>query len=117
MDNVDSLLQPDFHSGYCDYFYYLMVIYLIIGTLSVADFFLSGIKNITNFSSFMKNHMGSKVIQLLTLFTHFFVIRLLYSMCARSLPARDGFREGTTSKDNEDRSEGFYGGGEENEDY
>ena len=119
MDNVNSVLQPDFHNGYCDYFYYLMVIYLIIGTLSVADFFLSGIKNITNFSTFMKNHMGSKVIQLLTLFAHFFVIRLLYSMCARSLPAREGFREGTKSKDEEfrgRRSEGFYGGSDVNED-
>ena len=104
MNSVNAVLQPDFHRGYCDYFFYLMVIYLIIGTLTVADFALSGVANIKNFSGFMKNHMGSKVLQLLSIAVHFFVIRLLYSMCARSLPVKegmcsehkrkDGFREG-----------------------
>ena len=110
MNSVNAVLQPDFHRGYCDYFFYLMVIYLIIGTLTVADFALSGVANIKNFSGFMKNHMGSKVLQLLSIAVHFFVIRLLYSMCANSLPAskegmygtnkehkRDGFREGKTN--------------------
>ena len=111
MDNVNTIFQHDFHRGYCDYFYYLMVIYLIIGTLSVADFFLSGVKNITNFSTFIKNNMGSKLIQLLTIFAHFFVIRLLYSMCARSLPAMEGFREGTCKKGSD--CSGFTGGSDQ----
>ena len=102
MDSVNAVLQPDFHRGYCDYFFYLMVIYLIIGTLTVADFALSGVANIKNFSGFMKNHMGSKVLQLLTIGVHFFVIRLLYSMCARSLPVKEGFKEGTKSKTDEE---------------
>ena len=72
MDTVNAVLQPDFHSGYCDYFFYLMVIYLIIGTLTVADFALSGVANIKNFSGFMRNHMGSKVLQLVTIGVHFF---------------------------------------------
>lgn len=118
MDSVNAVLQPDFHRGYCDYFFYLMVIYLIIGTLTVADFALSGVSNIKNFSGFMRNHMGSKVLQLLAIGVHFFVIRLLYSMCARSLPVKEGYRkirEGTTSNKNND--EGFYGGGpEDNQD-
>ena len=107
MDSVNAVLQPDFHRGYCDYFFYLMVIYLIIGTLTIADFALSGVSNIKNFSGFIKNNMGSKVLQLLSIGVHFFVIRLLYSMCARSLPAqegmgnkkRDGFREGNEDDD------------------
>ena len=93
MNSVNAVLQPDFHRGYCDYFYYLMVIYLIIAVLTVADFLLSGIQNIKNFRSFMMNHMGSKLIQLLAIAVHFFVIRLLYSMCSRSLPAREGFKK------------------------
>ena len=86
MDDVHAVLQPDLHRGYCDYFYFLMVIYLIIGILVIADFLLSGIQNIKNFSSFMMNHMGSKIIQLLSIIVQFFVVRLLYSMCYRSLP-------------------------------
>ena len=111
MNSVNAVLQPDFHRGYCDYFFYLMVIYLIIGTLTVADFALSGVANIKNFRGVMKNHMGSKVLQLLSIAVHFFVIRLLYSMCARSLPVKegmscgddkknkDGFREGVDDED------------------
>lgn len=112
MNSVNAVLQPDFHRGYCDYFFYLMVIYLIIGTLTVADFILSGAANMKNFSSFIKNNMGTKVLQLLSIGVHFFVIRLLYSMCARSLPVKegmcgddkkhkDGFREGNDDKENE----------------
>ena len=115
MNSVNAVLQPDFHRGYCDYFFYLMVIYLIIGTLTVADFALSGVANIKNFSGFMKNHMGSKVLQLLSIAVHFFVIRLLYSMCARSLPVKegycgddrkhkDGFREGNTEEEDDKTS-------------
>jgi len=96
-----------------------MVIYLIIGTLTVADFALSGVANIKNFSGFMRNHMGSKVLQLLTIGVHFFVIRLLYSMCARSLPVKEGFREGTKSKTDEEMKnrlrDGFREGNEEDE--
>ena len=120
MDSVNAVLQPDFHRGYCDYFFYLMVIYLIIGTLTVADFALSGDANIKNFSGFMKNHMGSKVLQLLTIGVHFFVIRLLYSMCARSLPVKEGFKEGTKSKTDEEMKnrlrDGFREGNNEDED-
>lgn len=107
MNSVNAVLQPDFHRGYCDYFFYLMVIYLIIGTLTVADFALSGVANIKNFSGFMKNHMGSKVLQLLSIAVHFFVIRLLYSMCARSLPVKEGYCDGTNK---EHKKDGFREG-------
>ena len=100
MNSIHAVLQPNLHREYCDYFYYLMVINVIVGTLVVADFFLSSIKNlknIKNFSSFMMNHMGSKIIQLLSIMVHFFIIRLLYSMCYRSLPIQqlqEGYRGG-----------------------
>ena len=113
MNSVNAVLQPDFHRGYCDYFFYLMVIYLIIGTLTVADFALSGVANIKNFSGFMKNHMGSKVLQLLSIAVHFFVIRLLYSMCARSLPVKEGMCNGKKHEHNKD---GFREGNTEEED-
>jgi hypothetical protein len=92
INDVHAFLQPDLHRGYCDYFYFLMVIYLIIGILIIADFLLSGIQNIKTFSSFMMNHMGSKIIHLLSIILQFFVVRLLYSMCYRSLHVQEGMR-------------------------
>jgi hypothetical protein len=97
LDNVRGMLQPDFSKSYCDYFYYLMVIYMIIGTLTVADIIMSGLSNVKNLKGFLKSTLPSKAIQLISICVHFFVLRLLYSMCANSLPAS---------------KEGMYGGEE-----
>ena len=95
MDNVQDMLQPDLGRSYCDYFYYLMVIYLIIGTLTLADLALSGVQNIKNLGGFIKSNLPSKLLQLAAIAVHFFVLRLLYSMCANSLPAdAEGFSGG-----------------------
>lgn len=99
LGNVQDILQPDLGRKYCDYFYYLMVIYLIIGTLSVADFALSGIQNIKNFSGFLKSNLPNKLLQLAAIAVHFFVLRLLYSMCSNSLPASEGFTEGNDEEE------------------
>ena len=101
LDNVQDMLQPDLGRKYCDYFFYLMVIYLIIGTLSVADFLLSGVQSIKNFSGFLKSNLPNKLLQLAAIAVHFFVLRLLYSMCYNSLPATEGFTEGNEDKEEE----------------
>ncbi len=99
LGNVQDILQPDLGRKYCDYFFYLMVIYLIIGTLSVADFALSGLHHIKNFSGFLKSNLPHKLLQLAAIAVHFFVLRLLYSMCSNSLPASEGFTEGNDEEE------------------
>ena len=105
LGNVQDILQPDLGRKYCDYFYYLMVIYLIIGTLSVADFALSGLQNIKNFSGFLKSNLPNKLLQLAAIAVHFFVLRLLYSMCSNSLPANEGFTEGAHGEPHDDEED------------
>ena len=99
LGNVQDILKPDLGRTYCDYFFYLMVIYLIIGTLSVADFAISGLHHIKNFSGFLKSNLPHKLLQLAAIAVHFFVLRLLYSMCSNSLPGSEGFTEGNEEEE------------------
>lgn len=91
MDRVNYALEPNFDRSYCDYFYYIMAIYLVLGAICVADIVISGASNIKNLGDFMKANIGSKLRELLTIAVHFFVVKLLYSMCSNSLPAGNHF--------------------------
>jgi hypothetical protein len=84
---VQSLLQPNFGKGYCDYFYFIMVIYLLIAVLTITSFVVGGLTHVKGFSHFSRHNLLSASTHLLTVAVQFFVVRLLYSMCANSLPA------------------------------
>lgn len=106
MSSVESMFKPDLDRKYCDYFYYLMIFYFVIGVFVVGDIVLSAMSSNKNLRQFIRTQLLSKVIQLVAIGIHFFVLRLLYSMCYNSLPSREGYRGG---EDTDDVNE-MYGG-------
>tara|TARA_Y100000816_G_scaffold286143_1_gene266799 strand:- start:1383 stop:1793 length:411 start_codon:yes stop_codon:yes gene_type:complete len=83
-----------------------MVFYFVIGVFVVGDIVLSAMSSGKNLRQFIRTQLLSKVIQLVAIGIHFFVLRLLYSMCYNSLPSREGYKGG---EDVDDTNE-MYGG-------
>ena len=113
--DLESMLKPDFTRKYCDYFYFIMVFYVIIGFLALGDTILGAV-TAKSMNEYMKKHLLGKILMLLGVAVQYFVIRLLYSMCHNSLPA-DGFEQFTGGDDIEsmiggDDHEEFTGAGE-----
>ena len=80
MSNLMGLMDPLVGKEYCDYFYYLGVLALIAMAFSVIMF----IMNIFRDKDKMR-HVGILIYNLVTSFLIYFVNRLLYSMCVKSL--------------------------------
>ena len=114
--DLESMLKPNFTRKYCDYFYFIMVFYVIIGLLAIVDTVLGAIAA-KSMKEYMKKHLLGKILMLLGVAVQYFVIRLLYSMCHNSLPA-DSFEQFTGGDDTEpmmggDEHEEFTGAGPE----
>lgn len=116
--DLESMLKPNFTRKYCDYFYFIMVFYVIIGLLAIVDTVLGAIVA-KSMKEYMKKHLLGKILMLLGVAVQYFVIRLLYSMCYNSLPA-ESFEQFTGGDDTEpepmtggDEHEEFTAGGPE----
>jgi len=115
--DLESMLKPNFSRKYCDYFYFIMVFYVIIGLLAIVDTVLGAIAA-KSMKEYMKKHLLGKILMLLGVAVQYFVIRLLYSMCHNSLPA-ESFEQFTGGDDEPesmtggDDDEGFTEAGPE----
>ena len=81
MSNLMGLMDP-VGKEYCDYFYYLGVLALIAMAFSVLMFIMNIFRDKDKDKM---RHVGILIYNLVTSFLMYFVNRLLYSMCVKSL--------------------------------
>ena len=81
MNNLMGLMDP-VGKEYCDYFYYLGVLGLILMVSSVLMFFINFFREKDQDKM---RHVSVFVYQLVVAFGMYFVNRILYTMCAKSL--------------------------------
>jgi len=81
MNNLMGLMDP-VGKEYCDYFYYLGVLGLILMVSSVLMFLVNFFREKDQDKM---RHVSVFVYQLVVAFGMYFVNRILYTMCAKSL--------------------------------
>ena len=81
MNNLMGLMDP-VGKNYCDYFYYLGVLGIILMALSVLMFFIYFFRDKDKDKM---RHVAILINNLIVSFAIYFVNRLLYSMCIKSL--------------------------------
>ena len=81
MNNLMGLMDP-VGKEYCDYFYYLGILGLILMVSSVLMFFINFFREKDNDKM---RHVSVLIHQLVIAFCMYFVNRILYTMCAKSL--------------------------------
>ena len=79
MNNLMGLMDP-VDKEYCDYFYYLGVLGLILMAYSVLMFLINVFKDKEK-----AKHISALVFNLVIAFALYFESRLLYTMCIKSL--------------------------------
>ena len=81
MNNLMGLMDP-VGKEYCDYFYYLGILGLILMVSSVLMFFINFFREKDNDKM---RHVSVLIHQLVIAFGMYFVNRILYTMCAKFL--------------------------------
>ena len=107
MGGFNDMLAPTFVREYCNYFYFIMVIYVILGAVALGDLGYCMMTAGKGLKQFFKRDFVGKIVHIVAIAVHFFVLKLLYSMCYNSLPEKyEGFTEGNEEEDESDEEEG-----------
>ena len=96
MGYVEELFQPNLGAYYCNYFYWLLVIYFILAVLQMGELGYAIADNSKNLGKFLKDGMTHRLLALFAISVQFLVIRIFYSMCSRSLSGREGMTQQKT---------------------
>lgn len=83
--SIENMFEPNLGLYYCDYFYWLMVIYFVLAVIQVGDLGLSIATHTKNMKDFVSNHMIHRVLHIISLAVQFIIVRLFYTICVKSM--------------------------------
>ena len=85
LDKVESIFTPTLSVQYCNYFYWLLIIYFILAAIQVVDFSYALITNVHNLGKFMRTNMIHRLTHLIMIVTQFVITRIAYTVCVKAM--------------------------------
>ena len=85
MGSLDEMLKPTLGVYYCNYFYWLLVIYFVLGAIQLGDLALAMASNARNLGKFMRTDMIHRMTHLVSIVAQFVIVRIFYTMCVNSM--------------------------------
>jgi hypothetical protein len=85
MGTIEEMFEPNLGVYYCNYFYWLLVIYFVLAIIQLGDLGMSMVSHSKNLNKFMREDMMHRLTQFVSIIAQFIIVRIFYSMCAKSM--------------------------------
>ena len=85
MGSLDEMFKPTLGAYYCNYFYWLLVIYFVLGAIQLGDLAFTMASNVKNLDKFMRTDMIHRMTHLVSIVVQFVIVRIFYTMCVNSM--------------------------------
>lgn len=85
MGSLDEMFKPTLGVYYCNYFYWLLVIYFVLGAIQLGDLAFAMASNARNLGKFMRTDMIHRMTHLVSIVAQFVIVRIFYTMCVNSM--------------------------------
>lgn len=83
--SIENMFEPNLGVYYCDYFYWLMVIYFVLAVIQVADLGLNLATHTKKMKDFVSSDVIHRVLHIISLGVQFIIVRLFYTICFKSM--------------------------------
>ena len=83
--SIENMFEPNLSLYYCDYFYWLMVIYFVLAVIQVGDLGLNLATHTKKMKDFVSNDVIHRVLHIISLAVQFIIVRLFYTICVKSM--------------------------------
>ena len=85
LENIEEIFEPTLGPQYCDYFYWLLVIYFVLAAVQLGDLGYALASNAKNLGNFMRTDMVHRLTHLVTILAQFVIVRIFYTICVKSM--------------------------------
>ena len=87
MESIEEMFEPTLGVYYCNYFYWLLVIYFVLSVIQVGDLGMAMAAHPKSLKDFMSTHLVHRLTHIVSLVAQFVIVRIFYSVCVRSMTA------------------------------
>jgi len=87
MNSIEEMFEPTLGVYYCNYFYWLLVIYFVLAVIQIGDLGMAMAAHPKSLKDFMKTDMVHRLTHIVSLVAQFVIVRIFYSVCVKSMTA------------------------------